>query len=140
MQGRDDLGETTLREAVAVTPDIAEVHHALGLLLARVNRLDEALVELERASRLEPDVSRFSYVYAIALNAAERSPEALRVLEAARRSNPHDQDILTALVTINRDTGNRQTALAYARELSALRPNDPSITNLRRELEEVPNP
>ncbi len=140
MQGRDGLGEAVLRDAIEITPGVAEVHHALGLLLARSGRNEEALAELRRASVLEPVVTRFAYVYAIALNAAGQSRTAITVLEDAFRNSPTDLDVLTALVTINRDQGNRNAALRYARELQNLRGDDPSIANLVRELETATSP
>jgi tetratricopeptide (TPR) repeat protein len=139
MQGRDDLGEAVLREAIETTPNIAEVHHALGLLLARSDRLEEALVELRRAHMLEPDLPRFAYVYAIALNAAGNPGSAVDVLEFSYRSNPYDLDVLTALVTINRDRGSREEALRYARELTSIQQNNPAVQNLLRELEGNPS-
>jgi Flp pilus assembly protein TadD len=68
LQGRDAEGETLLRRA----PDDASVHHALGLLLVRLGRLDEALPELARAVELAPGEARYAYVYEVALS--ERRP------------------------------------------------------------------
>lgn len=64
LQGRDTEGETLLRQA----PDDASVHHALGLLLVRLGRLDEALPELARAVELAPGEARYAYVYEVALS------------------------------------------------------------------------
>ncbi|MFP5286035.1 MAG: ammonia-forming cytochrome c nitrite reductase subunit c552, partial [Thermoanaerobaculia bacterium] len=68
LQGRDAEGEALLRQA----PDEAGVHHALGLLLVRLGRLDEALPELARAVELAPGEARYAYVYEVALT--ERRP------------------------------------------------------------------
>jgi hypothetical protein len=68
LQGRDAEGEALLRQA----PDNAAVHHALGLLLVRLGRLDEALPELARAVELAPGEARYAYVYEVALS--ERRP------------------------------------------------------------------
>jgi predicted CXXCH cytochrome family protein len=79
--GRDADGETVLREALARDPQStqsAAAHHALGLLLVRRNRLDEALGELERAKTLAPNEPRYAYAW----NAARQA------LEAARPSPP----------------------------------------------------
>ncbi|HET9229412.1 MAG TPA: multiheme c-type cytochrome [Thermoanaerobaculia bacterium] len=69
LQGRDAEGEALLRQA----PDDASVHHALGLLLVRLGRLDEALPELARAVELAPGEARYAYVYEVALS--ERRPK-----------------------------------------------------------------
>ena len=139
MQGRDDLGETVLLNAIEMNPKVAEVHHALGLLLAREQRMDEALKSLGLATDLEPEISRFAYVYAIALNALGQPRSAISVLEAFYSRNAFDTDILTALVTIYRDQGDRSAALDYAQKLLELRGTDPSVQNLVRELEGAPS-
>jgi predicted CXXCH cytochrome family protein len=64
--GREPDAESTLREALAVAPEAAALHHALGLSLVRQQRKTEALEELKRATELEPGNERFRYVYDIA--------------------------------------------------------------------------
>lgn len=44
LQGRDAEGEKTLRQALALEPQNAAAHHALGLLLIRQKKLPEALI------------------------------------------------------------------------------------------------
>jgi predicted CXXCH cytochrome family protein len=55
IQGRDGDGEKTLRQALALDPQNAAAHHALGLLLIRQQRLPEALTALAEAARLGGD-------------------------------------------------------------------------------------
>jgi tetratricopeptide (TPR) repeat protein len=66
MLGRETEAESLLREGLAVTPDAAALHHALGLSLVRQQRKDEALRELRRAAELDPSNPRFRYVYDVA--------------------------------------------------------------------------
>ena len=74
---RDDVGEQVLRDALEASPENAELHHALGLLLIRTDRRDAALDELAAASRLAPEHVRYAYVHAIAL-------ESVGKIDAAR--------------------------------------------------------
>jgi tetratricopeptide (TPR) repeat protein len=53
-QGRDDVGERVLREALARTPEVSMLHYALGLLLVRQHDLAAAIAELRQAARLAP--------------------------------------------------------------------------------------
>ena len=99
---RDEAGETILREALARFPDSAEVHHALGLLLVRSRRADEALKALHRAAVLSPGSPRYAYVYGVALNSAGEPQRALAVLAEAHRLNPGAPELLVALATIHR--------------------------------------
>ena len=87
---RDEEGEHLLREALAIAPDSADAHHALGLLLVRQRQLSAALIELERAATLAPEQARYVYVYAVALDSAGEPDRAREVLETARQRHPED--------------------------------------------------
>ncbi len=72
LQGKDGEGERVLREALRLLPDEAELHHALGLALARQSRLPEAIAEVQEALRLAPGHAGY-----------ERTLGALRALRVA---------------------------------------------------------
>lgn len=133
--GRDAEGEALLRQAIQLDANAAEAHYALGLLLVRQRKAEEALVLLQEAVRLQPANARFSYVLGVALNTNGQAVQALQVLERAYQQHPNDSDILTALATMNRDAGNRDVALRYARALLALNPQNPSAQQLVAQLE-----
>jgi tetratricopeptide (TPR) repeat protein len=135
VQGREDEGERLLRRALALEPQNADVHHALGLLLVRRGLRPEALEALGRAAELDPERARYAYVYGVALQSAGRGDEAVAVLERAHERHPGDRELLLALVTISRDLGAGAAALAYARELVELAPEDPASRGLLAELE-----
>jgi cytochrome c-type biogenesis protein CcmH/NrfG len=60
MQGKDDRGERLLREALKLSPQNAEVYHALGLLLVQKKQMSEAIDALEKSARLKPDNPHYS--------------------------------------------------------------------------------
>jgi len=132
--GRDEEGEALLRDATARSPQDAGLHHALGLLLFRLDRVDEGLAGLAEARELDPGEPRFAYVYAIALNSVGDSDRAVLVLEAAHAEAPADRDVLIGLATIERDRGRIAEALRYARDLFELDPTDPEALQLVRSL------
>ena len=135
--GREAEANAVLRAGVAMTPDSAELHFALGLSLVRQGKSEAALAELERAAELAPAVLRFAYTYAIALNGLGRSDEAVVALVEATRTSEsaaRDGSLLFALATIERDRGNRTAAIRWARQLAATNPNDPRPETLLREL------
>jgi tetratricopeptide (TPR) repeat protein len=135
LQGRDNQGEELLREALKIAPQDADVYHALGLLLVRQNRLAEALEALKQSAKLSPDNPHYSYVYAVALNSAGRETEAIEFLKETHYRHPNDHEILFALVTFNRDSGNLQAARDYAKELIELSPKNPSFRKLLEQLQ-----
>lgn len=55
LQARVAVAESYYRKAIAADPLHAEAHDALGVLLARSERLEEALILLDRAVQLAPN-------------------------------------------------------------------------------------
>ncbi len=131
---RDADGEPLLRQAVTINPGNAVARHSLGLLLLRKQQLSAAIPELEQAAQSAPGNARYAYVYAIALHTAGRSPEALGVLRAAHEARPADVDLLIALTTISRDTGDLGAAKDYAAQLLRAAPNNPDAQALSQSL------
>jgi Flp pilus assembly protein TadD len=135
LEGREDEGERVLLEALEGAPQSAELHHALGLLRVRQQRLPEALDALARAAALAPEQPRLAYVYAVALHSTGGRERALSVLADAQQRHPGDREILLALATFSRDAGAFDQARSWAARLLALDPEDPNARALARELE-----
>ena len=114
-----------------------QIRHALGLLLVREKPIDEALPMLERAVRLAPQEPRYAYVYAVGLHSTGAVDRALKTLEETHQAHPGDRDVLAALVSFERDAGNRKAARKYAQKLTALAPGDSGALQMLKELEEA---
>jgi len=134
VQGRENEVEATLREGLATLPRSPDLLHALGLAQVRKGDRAAALTSLAEAARLAPDRSRYAYVWAVALHAAGRSGEAIAALRDADRRHPYDVTILRALVSIQRETGKTRPALADARKLAEILPDDPRVKAVVDEL------
>ena len=93
-----------------------------------------ALAALEKAAALEPGNARYSYVYAIALNGAGRSGDAIALLKKARDRYPADVDILSALVTLSRDSGDGDAAISHVKQLIKAAPPNADAQALSRSL------
>ncbi len=137
LQGREDEGERLLRQVLELSPDAADAHHALGLLLVRRAGIDEAVEYLAAASNSQPGNERFGYIYGVALNSIGDSSNALLMLERSLGYNPNSRNLLMALATINRDNGALDAALRYTEALLAIPPQDPSVIQLRAQLQEM---
>ncbi len=101
-------------------------------------RLADAISSFGRAATLEPANARYSYVYGLALNGNGQTDVAVAVLEDALARHPDDRDLLTALVTINRDRGELEAALQYAERLAKAFPRDPAVLQLLQNLQLSP--
>lgn len=129
-RGLDKEGAELLRRAITIEPKNADIKHSLGLLLVRQRNYSEALPLLGEATTLAPDNGRYAYVYAIALNSAGSAAEAIALLERTHKQHPSDRDILVALITFKRDSGDLRAALTHAQELAALEPGNQQIRAL----------
>jgi tetratricopeptide (TPR) repeat protein len=123
-QDREAEGERVLRRALAIPVDSGDAHYALGLLLIRQKRSDEALREFAKAVELSPEIPRYAYVYAVALDSLGQRAKALEVLAQAQRRFTGDRDILTALVQFSAQSGDRTAAVRWAEQLRALDGSD----------------
>jgi Tfp pilus assembly protein PilF len=90
---------------------------------------------LRQASTLAPDNARYAYVYAVALNSTGAAAEAIALLERTHQQHPTNRDVLVALVSITRDSGDLATALRYARELAGQYPADMQVRAMLMDLE-----
>jgi Flp pilus assembly protein TadD len=136
-QGRDDEGEKQLRNGLSLLPHAADLHHALGLLLVRKANNTAALQEFAEAAKLAQDNARYAYVYAVGLNSAGRQREALAILKAADARHPYNLDILSALISMQREAGDTKAALVYARKAAEALPDNKEIKQLIGELKGV---
>lgn len=130
LQGRDAEGEPLLRRALQVEPDNGDIHHALGLLLVRLQRSDQAVASLAQAFLLRPDLPRYGYVYGVALHSTGDTGQALDILLTSHQNHPRDRDLIFALATINRDLGRLGEARRFAGKLVELAPQDVSARRL----------
>lgn len=135
IQGRDEDGEKTLRQALERDPQNAAAHHALGLLLIRQKKLSEAMIELAEAARLGSDNPRYGYVYAVALNGTGQGPKAIQELETVLTKHPNDRSALAALAMFQHGAGNFDAARRTAHRLAELEPDDPEVRALLQQTE-----
>lgn len=130
---RDERGRLIIEQALARHPEVAALHHAMGLLEVRQKNIGSALESLKQAAELEHENSRYQYVFAIALYTSGDSAQALQILNRAHRARPSDRQILSSLVSINSELGNHEDARAFAQKLSELSPWDVSIKNFLKQ-------
>jgi predicted CXXCH cytochrome family protein len=135
-QGRDGLAEEILRNALEINPQVGEVHQALGLLLTRTGKRTEALEHFKVAMEFQAEDAYSAYIYGLALHDAGETKQGLEVFRQSLKHNPYSQDILVALVTINRDVGNFMESHFYAQKLTEYWPNNPGYLRL---LQEIPS-
>ncbi len=133
--GDESRAESTLRTALQKNPGDAASHYALGLSLARQQRLPDAMAQLAQATHLAPEERHYAYVYGVALHSTGKIDQGIRALAESHKKFPGDLEILQALATMERDRGHLAEARAYAQQLVALVPDDPQAQALLRNFE-----
>lgn len=118
---RDQDGERILRLGLKQSENPAPIHHALGLLLVRQQKVDAALTELKHAVDLAPNQSRYAYVYGIALQ-TKSYDAAIEYLEEASQRHPSDLNILFTLASYHYENDNPSAAMQYAEKVLVLAP------------------
>ena len=89
VQGRDELADSILEQAMEVDPDVAELHFLRGEKLeAEPGELREAMAAYERAIQLRPSYAEARMALGIQLLAGGNYPAALSHFQAAERLVP----------------------------------------------------
>jgi len=89
VQGRDELADSILEQAMEVDPDVAELHFLRGdKLEAEPGQLREAMAAYERAIQLRPSYAEARMALGIQLLAGGNYPAALSHFQAAARLVP----------------------------------------------------
>jgi predicted CXXCH cytochrome family protein len=109
-RNNDPAVEPLLVRAVALYPEAASAHVALGLLRVRQKRTAEAIPELARAAQLSPDDSSYIYVYAVGLYSTGQVNLALSVLDKAGIRFPDNPQIREALRAYCDDQRSKRTS------------------------------
>lgn len=106
-----------LKQGLKVLPEDPDLQHALGLSLVRARRYEEAMPALAKAAKLAPENARYPYVYAVALQSTGNTKHAITTLEQALKQHPHDRQVMEALVSFYRETGEMDKAGKLAEKL-----------------------
>ena len=93
---------------------------AYGLALVRSQQVPLAVEELRRAAELQADNARYTYVYAVALDANGETGKAVEVLAHYYENAQNNMEILAALASYTRKTGDTAKADQYDQQLTVL--------------------
>jgi tetratricopeptide (TPR) repeat protein len=108
-----------LKKGIKTIPNIAVLHHALGLWYVRNKEPDKAIVELKKATELAENSARFAYVYAVAIGETD-SKKAIKILEKAYLEHNGDLQIVSALAYYYKQRGDLGKSKVYEEKLEAL--------------------
>ena len=113
-----------LREVLEAYPDQHDASYSLALLLVAMNRSDEALTYLGRASDGMPYRPRVHYNYGLLLAQLGKDAEAETALLKALSVEPQSVDYLYALIDFYFRRGNLEKALEFAERMISAHPEN----------------
>jgi tetratricopeptide (TPR) repeat protein len=121
--GQADDALRQLYAGVQLEPEVADRHYQLGVVLARMGRLNDAIPQLSEAIRLAPADPSANYNLAVAFASAGRMEEALNQFKR----------------TITLKPGYANAELGVAKVLLSMDRNDEAKPHLERALQLDPN-
>lgn len=122
-QGRLEVANQHLEQALALRPGFAQAENNLGDNLNRLGRPREAIPHLERALQLQPAYAQAHYNLGVVLMALNRSTEGIAHFEAALRSNPEFSIAHRGLGRALATTGRAAESLPHFEQAVELEPD-----------------
>ena len=108
-----------MQKGLEELPEMAILHHALGLWYVRNKENGKANSALKKSFELEKGNARFSYVYAVSIG--EKNPEeAIKILEEAHTLHTGDLQILSGLVYYTKAIGDMKKSQMYEEKFKKL--------------------
>lgn len=119
----------SLKDALKVVSKGSELHIEILTLRAtvykRMNRLDDAIVDMQELIRLQPADTRHRVNLGYLYGESKRYTESLEVLEKAKAMAENDPDIYVSLSYYNGEVGAFDNVIKYAEKgLALARPKD----------------
>ena len=131
---RTDEARARLTKVVALNPEAARAHYALGLLELRESRVKEALPRLERAATLQPNEAAFVSAYGFGLverlSETDDDSERLSLRERAHAT-------LSRSIELRPASGYTLVTLAYLEQLAG--ESERAVDLLKRAVEAAPS-
>jgi predicted CXXCH cytochrome family protein len=119
------------QKAVAWDPNSAAIRHDYAVILAGLNRTQDAVEQLQAACRLEPRNAEFQYKLALAWNELGQAQKTIEALQAAVRLDPGHARAWYNLGLALNAAGQSQDALSALLSGESADPNDPRIPYAR---------
>lgn len=120
MHRQGKAGESALRRAVALTPNDAEAHNNLGVVLNAQGSVDAAAASFRKALKINPKFADAHCNLAMVLQSKGQLKEAMDSLSQAVRINPYFAEALSNLGNTLRAHGQLAGAVeCYRRALKA---------------------
>ena len=127
--GRLQQAEMAYRRALDMAPDHPDALHHLGLLLYRLNRLDDAMTMISRAIEQAPASPFYWFNLGVVTQKAARPDEAIRAYRQAVTLNPRHLEAWSNLGNVLKDRGALPESIEAYQQALALNPSHADTHN-----------
>ena len=117
-----DQAERVCRQIIAARPGNGDAHNILGVSLAALGRMDEAISELRRATKINAQAANFHANLGEILRQAGRLDDAAKAIEEAIKLEPDNAQALNNLGIIQYERRQFPEAVANYRRAIELQP------------------
>jgi len=112
--------QAIIQRAVTLEPNSVDARYVHALLLMAMNRLDEAVSEIDYAARLDPLSAQVQSTYGRVLYRARRFDEARARLDRALELEPRNAQAYGRLAEVHEQLGRYDDAIELLNKLDAL--------------------
>jgi len=138
--GNHERAVSVLNRAAVYLPEHAELQNALGVALYKTGASTHARAAFLRAVHLSPDEVGFLVNLGRTCCDEEMFTEAKAVLEHALRMEPSSAEAHASMAVLCHRTGNRPRALHHARAALAEQPDEDTVQELLRMIDDDAEP
>ncbi len=130
-QGKYDLAEKELKNALGQDINNSDAHALLALCYVRQKKMDAALEEAKTAVGLDPNEDFCHYILAVIYLEEDLTEEAEKTILEAIRLNPYNPEYFNTLGIIYFNRRKLEQALAYFEQALALDAENVEANNMR---------
>lgn len=123
--GRYTQAQATLKQALSLDAQNADLYAALAEVQLKLNQPEQASQSYQKASTLAED--KYAQRYAQVLVLSGKRPAAITFLETQYRKNPKQAQLAYMLGTLHEEAGRTTQALSYLKQAAALHPASADI-------------
>ncbi len=132
--GELNKAEVAFRIIIEQEPEYGPTYYSLGLLLAEVKRIDEAIEQFERAIIYMPQNVRVYYNLSLLYDKENTIEKAKETILKGLQIAPENEDLLYTAAYLYSKNGEIQNARNYALKLTTMFPNNPQYISLLQQL------
>lgn len=129
--------ENAFKKIIDQEPEYAQTYYSYSLLLAELNRVEEAVSQMNLAIRFMPDNIRFYYNLSLLHDKLNNLDKAESTLAKGLKLDPNNESLLYVLAYIYNKGNQKNKARNIAARLVELYPNNTTYVNFYNQLNSV---